>query len=129
VAMAWGFEAVDKLEYRMAPRNTSMRTISTQKDRTDEAVLRFYTAIKEQRPRKLTFRDHFTFRLMQASYARLETLSPTDYQYWKEQGWLEPDAIYFHQNVRPNWLFDQVGRLVGWMTGRQIDGALAQPAS
>jgi multimeric flavodoxin WrbA len=129
VALAWGFEAVDKLEYRMAPRNTSMRAISTQKDRTDEAVLRFYTAIKEKRPRRLTFRDHFTFRLMQASYARLETLSPTDYQYWKEQGWLEPDAIYFHQNVRPNWLFDQVGRLVGWMTGRQIDGALAQPAS
>ena len=106
-----------------------MRAISTQKDRTDEAVLRFYTAIKEKRPRRLTFRDHFTFRLMQASYARLKTLSPTDYQYWKEQGWLEPDAIYFHQNVRPNWLFDQVGRLVGWMTGRQIDSALAQPAS
>lgn len=24
------------------------------------------------------------------------------------------------------WLFDRVGRVVGWMTGRQIDSALAQ---
>ncbi|MEJ2211624.1 MAG: NAD(P)H-dependent oxidoreductase [Anaerolineae bacterium] len=126
VAMAWGFEVVDELNYRMAPRNTSMRTIASQKDRTDEAVDRFYTAIKERRPRRLTFRDHFTFRIMQASYARLETMSPTDYGYWKEKGWLEPDAVYFHDNVRPNWLFDRLTRFMGWMTGRQIDGAIAQ---
>ena len=126
VAMAWGFEVVDELNYRMAPRNTSMRAVGTQKDRTDETVDRFYTAIEERRPRRLTFRDHFTFRIMQASYARLETMSPTDYHYWKEKGWLEPDAIYFHDNVRPNWLFDRVTRFMGWMTGRQIDGAIAQ---
>jgi multimeric flavodoxin WrbA len=127
VAMAWGFETVDKLEYRMAPRNTTMRAISTQKDRTDEVLLKFYTAVKDRRPRRLTFRDHFTFRLMQASYARLEELSPTDYQYWQEQGWLEPDTLYFHENVKANWLYDRAARVVGWMTGRQIDSALAQP--
>jgi multimeric flavodoxin WrbA len=126
VAMAWGFEVVDELNYRMPPRNTSMRAIATQKDRTGEAVDRFYTAIKERRPRRLTFRDHFTFRIMQASYARLETMSPTDYRYWKEKGWLEPDVVYFHDNVRPNWLFDRLTRFMGWMTGRQIDGAIAQ---
>jgi hypothetical protein len=79
-------------------------------------------------PHKLTFRDHFTFRIMQASYARLETMSPTDYRYWQEQGWLEPDTVYFHDNVRPNWLFDRVTRVVGWMTGHQIDSALAGAA-
>ncbi len=129
VAAAWGFEVVDELGYRMAPRNTPMRTIATQKDRTDEAVLKFYTTIKERPPRKLTFRDHFTFRIMQASYARLETLSPTDYQYWKEQGWLEPETVYFHNNVKANWLFDQVTRVMGWLTGRQIDSALAESGS
>ena len=106
-----------------------MRAISAQKDRTDEAVSKFYTAIKEKPPRKLTFRDHFTFRIMQASYARLETMSPTDYQYWKEKGWLEPDAVYFHDNVRANWLFDRATRAMGWLTGRQIDNALAETAS
>jgi multimeric flavodoxin WrbA len=128
VAMAWGFEVVDGLEYRMAPRNTSMRAISTQKDRTDEVVAKFYTAIKEKPPRKLTFRDHFTFRIMQASYAKLETMSPRDYQYWREKGWLERETVYFHDNVKANWLFDRATRMVGWMTGRQIDSALAEPA-
>jgi hypothetical protein len=65
---------------------------------------------------------------MQASYARLETMSPTDYQYWKEKGWLEADTVYFHDNVRPNWLFDRATRVMGWMTGRQIDNALERPA-
>jgi multimeric flavodoxin WrbA len=128
VAMAWGFEVVDTLAYRMAPRNTSMRTIATQKDRTEQALEGFYRAIREKAPRKLTFRDHFTFRIMQASYARLETMSPTDYQYWKEKGWLEREAVYFHDNVRPNWLYDRVTRAIGWMTARQIDNALTQAA-
>ncbi|MGD8625377.1 MAG: hypothetical protein PVF47_08365 [Anaerolineae bacterium] len=66
------------------------------------------------------------FRLRQASYARLETMSPTDYQYWQGKGWLEKETVYFHDNVRPNWLFDRAARVVGWMTGRQIDRALAE---
>jgi multimeric flavodoxin WrbA len=126
VATAWGFEVVDELGYRMAPRNTTLRAIATDRDRTVEVVRRFYTAIKENPPRRLTFRDHFTFRIMQASYARLETMSPTDYQYWQVKGWLEPDTVYFHDNIRPNWLFDRAARFMGWMTGRQIDGALAE---
>ena len=105
-----------------------MRAIATQKDHTDEAVLKFYTTIKEKPPRKLTFCDHFTFRIMQASYARLETMSPTDYQYWREKGWLEPDTVYFHDNVQANWLFDRATRFMGWMTGRQIDKAVAETA-
>ena len=126
MAMAWGFEVVDELGYRMAPRNTPMQAISTARDRTDEAVTKFYAAIRDRAPRKLTFRDHVTFRLMQASYARLETMSPTDYAYWQGQGWLEKDAVYFHDNVRPNWLWDRAARVVGWMTGRQIDKVLAE---
>ena len=128
VAAAWGFEVVDELNYRMPPRNTPMRAIAAQKDCTDEVVRKFYTAIKEKRPRKLTFRDHLTFRIMQASYARLESMSPTDYRYWKEKGWLDPRAVYFHDNVRASWLFDRLTRFVGWLTGRQIDRALAEPA-
>jgi multimeric flavodoxin WrbA len=129
VARAWGFEVVDALGYRMAPRNTPMRAIAAQKDRTDEAVRRFYAAIKARAPRRLTFKDHFTFRIMQASYARLETMSPMDYRYWQERGWLEPGTVYFHDRVRANWMFDRAARAIGWLTGRQIDRAIAEPSS
>jgi len=126
MAVAWGFEVVDELGYRMAPKRTPMRAIASQEDRTDEAVRNFYTAINEQKPRKLTFKDHFTFRIMQASYARLESMSPTDYQYWKDKGWLEKDTVYFYNNVRANWFMDRVAAFIGWMSGRQIDNTLAE---
>ena len=126
VAYQWGFEVVDELGYRMVPKNTPMRIIARQKDNTDEAVARFYAAIKEKRPKRLTFKDCITFRLMQASYARLETMSPLDYRYWKEKGWLEPETVFFHDNVQANVVKDWVGRSVGWFTGTQIDRAMAQ---
>ena len=128
MARAWGFDVVGELGYRAAPRHTTLRTLAHDKDRTDEVVETFHAAIAEQRPTRLTFRDHLAFRLMQASYARLETMSPTDYGYWKEQGWLEGDAVYFHDNVRRSLIKDWLARGAGWMTGRQIDRALAESA-
>jgi hypothetical protein len=128
VACAWAFEVVDELSYRMAPRHPPMRAIADQKDCTDEVVHKFYTAIKEKPPRKLTFQDHFAFRIIQASYARLKTMSLTDYRYWKEKDWLESETVYFHRNVRTYWLFDRVARVIGRVTGRQIDTALARSA-
>ena len=126
IANGMGFDCVDQLGYLAAPRNTPLRTISTRKDRTDEVVRKFYRAIVEKRPRKLTLMDHLGFRLMQASYARLETMSPTDYKHWKEKGWLEKDARYFHDNVKQNVFMDLIARFIGWMTGRQIDKALTK---
>ena len=60
----------------------------------------------EKRPKKLGFVDHLGFRLMQASYARLEEMSPTDYQHWSERGWLDTKTRYFHDNVRRNGFLD-----------------------
>jgi len=127
-ATAWGFDVVDQLGYLAAPKNTPMRTIANRKDRSDEVVRKFYSAIKEKRPKKLTFRDHLGFRVMQASYARLETMSPTDYKHWKERGWLERDARYFYDNVRGNWFMDLIARSIVWTIGRQIDQAMAKDA-
>jgi hypothetical protein len=125
IAGGLGFDCVDQLGYLAAPKNTPLRTIATRKDRTDEVVERFYRAMVEQRPRVLSFTDHLGFRLMQAAYGRLETMSPTDYQYWKEKGWLEKETRYFHDNVRRNGFMDLIARFAGWMTGRQIDKAMA----
>ena len=126
VAGGWGFDVVDALGYVAAPKHTPLRTISRRKDRTDEVVRKFHTAIKEKKPRRLTFMDHLAFRIMQASYARLETMSPTDYTYWKGKGWLERDARYFYDHVRGNPFADLIASIAGWATGRQIDKAMAE---
>jgi multimeric flavodoxin WrbA len=128
VADGMGFDCVGQLGYLAAPKNTPLRTISARKDRTDEVLAKFHRAIVEKRPRRLTFTDHLGFRLMQASYARLETMSPTDYRHWKERGWLEKETRYFHDNVKRNLIMDLIASLIGWMMGRQIDKALAETA-
>jgi hypothetical protein len=55
-------------------------------------------------------------------------LRDTLYAYWKEKRWLEKDARYFHDNVRWNLFKDLVPRLTGWITGRQVDKAIAKVA-
>ena len=39
-----------------------------------------------------------------------------------------PTCNYYHDNVRGNLFKDWVARFVGWLTGRQIDKAMAKLA-
>jgi hypothetical protein len=41
---------------------------------------------------------------------------------------LDKDTHYYHNNVRGNLIKDQLARFVGWLTGRQIDKAMANMA-
>jgi len=118
-----GFQVVDKLGYTAAPKNTLLKVPPVRKDRTDDALARFYAAIAERKPARLRLMDHIGFRLMQAVYSRLETMSPTDYAYWTERGWLEPKRQYFVENVRRFPFGDALGRLAGFFMGKQMDKA------
>ena len=121
VATIWGFDLVGELGIMAPPKNTLYEVLGKQKDRTDEVVGRFYTAIKEKKPKILSLSDHITFRAMGAVYSRLETASPVDYRYWKEKGWFEKDARYFCENVRTNFFMDIVARLVALMVSRKMN--------
>jgi len=126
VATGWGFDCIGQLGYVAVPKHTPMRVLMPRKDRTDQVVERFYRAIANNAPRKLGFMDYLGFRLMQASYARLEAMSPVDYAYWRDKGWLDRGTRFFCDNVRWNPILDLPARLAGWMVGRQVDRALAK---
>jgi len=122
-AKVWGFDYVGGLAYAMAPRNTSMKVSAFKKDRTDAVVEEFYQAIRSQRPQRLSFSDLMMFQMMRAVYQKLETMSPYDYQYWKEKGWFEPKTKYFCENVKINPLKQAVVRFVTWIIKRQMEKA------
>jgi len=126
VAKTWGFDHVDELSYRAAPKQTPMKIPPMKKDRTDEVVRKFYYAIKEKKPKKLTLSDYLNFRLMQTVYKKLESMSPYDYKYWKEKGWFEKDAKYFCGNIKSNIFKDSIARLFAWIFRRQMDKAFAK---
>ncbi len=126
VAGSWGFEFVGQIGLIAPPKNAPYIKLFEKKDRTDEVVCKFHAAIKEKKPRKLALSDHIHFRAMQAIYSRMETISPTDYKYFKENGWLERDTRYFYDNVKGNVFKDLIARLMAWIMGRQINKAIAR---
>jgi hypothetical protein len=56
----------------------------------------------------------------------LETFSPADYRYWKEQGWLDEGAWYFTDHARGGFLKSIYPRFVAWLMGRGIDRQIAK---
>lgn len=126
VAVGWGFEFVDQIGLIAPPKNTPMQRLIEKKDRTEKVVCKFYRVIKEKKPRRLALSDYISFRLMRAIYSRMETMSPTDYKYFKEKGWLGKDVRYFYDNVKGNVFKDLIARLIAWVVGRQIDKAIAK---
>jgi multimeric flavodoxin WrbA len=121
VASGWGLEVTDALEYIAPPRNTPMKAMLQKKDRTRPAAEKFYRAMKEKKPRKLKFEDHFHYKAMREVYARLETMSPADYTYWKEKGWLKRDRIYFSDHIRYNPVHAWIVNIAAWFMARGID--------
>jgi len=126
-AGAWGFEYVGDLRYDDPPRGTSMPSLSREKDRTMEVARRLHRRMQLQPARRLTLNDHLMFHVMRAVYARMEICSPADYEYWRGQGWLEPEVRYFMDHARVGVLKGLYARLVAWMMGRSMDRRLGAP--
>ena len=121
VAKSWGFDYIDGLSYRAAPKNTPMKIPPLKKDRTDEVINKFYNAIKEKKPQKLTISDYLAFRLMQVVYNQMKTMSPYDYKYWSEKGWFKKDIKYFHENVKHSIFKDAFAKLFTVIFKRQME--------
>ena len=121
VLTTWGFNYVGGLTYRAAPKNTPMKIPPLKKDRTGDLTNKFYNAIKEKKPQKLTISDYLTFRLMQVVYKQMENMSPFDYKYWNEKGWFQKDKKYFCENVKHNIFKDAFARLFTLIFKRQME--------
>jgi hypothetical protein len=79
----------------------------------------FSSALLRTGQRSPGLRDVFHFYGMRPTFAELETISPADYQYWKNRGWLSPDAHWF-LDVRLNPLYRAVGKIIELVAKRQV---------
>lgn len=120
-AGAWGFRYLGDLRYVDVPRNTALVPLMKEKDRTDEMARRFHRAVTKKPPHKLIANDYLHFHPLRAVYGRMEQFSPTDYTYWKKQGWLEKGISYFTPHAEGNILKSLYPRFPAWMLGRNID--------
>jgi len=120
-AGSWGFEVVDKLGYFAPPKNTDIKAMMNREDRTDEASLKFYRAMREKKPRVLSKNDHIHFQTMRTIYKKLEKMSPADYQYFADNDWFNKEKKYFYDDVKTNFFHDKFARIISGLMLKQIE--------
>jgi multimeric flavodoxin WrbA len=123
VARIWGFEVAGKaglLTAEPVPRHV----IEANRKALAGAAGEFAAALRRGTRRSPGLSDVIIFRGQRAAFLQMETISPADYRYWKEKGWLDRDTKYF-TDVPVNPLFDAIGRTVEWFSARKMRNDLA----
>lgn len=115
VAGVWGFEVSCSVGLVTPPVPVS-KTHEQKNDRKlKEAAFEFYNSFQKKR-RSPRFKDILVFRAQKASFGKPGLSSPADYTYWKEKGWLSPEAKYY-VDVPVNPVYNTIG----WIFERIID--------
>jgi multimeric flavodoxin WrbA len=112
---SWGLYVVGQAGYKMgdwmAPDEMEARY---RKDavRVAEELVR---AVAERRFTRPSFLSLMVFKIQQRYWQRAEP-EGLDYEYWRAQGWIDPDREFYVPH-RANWLKVRLARLAGALLG------------
>ena len=81
----------------------------------DKAAGQFHRLLNDPRDPVPSFKEVAMFRGLRAWKPTLQNMFPRDYEYFKEQGWLQSDYFY---EVRLSPLKRALGAFVDWYAGR-----------
>lgn len=90
----------------------------------EKAAFTFYNALLKERCLP-GLKDTLIFHVQKASFGELGLSSPADYTYWKEKGWLSPEAKYY-VDVPVNPVYNAIGRISEKMLKRKMRKDLAE---
>lgn len=117
VAGMWGFE----VSYRVGiatPIPISPREEQKNNRKLEKAALEFYNEL-QKKGRSPEFWNVLAFHAQKASFGELEQISPADYVYWKEKGWLNPKTKYY-ADVPVNPVYNAIGCISEQILKRKI---------
>jgi len=118
VAGIWGFEVAGKAGL-VTPIPVPAHLAERNRKALQNAAHTFSAALKRTRRRSPGLRDVIIFHGQRAAFSQLMTLSPADYQYWKEKGWFDKKVNYFVP-VPVNPLYHAIGVLVEWIAAKKV---------
>lgn len=118
VAGLWGFEVAGKVGL-VTFEPVSPRQIEKNRKLIEKAAQKFASALKRPERKRPGLYDVFIFHAQRAAFRQLEKVSPADYHYWKEKGWLDRKTRYF-VDVPVNPVYRALGRVVEWLSTRQM---------
>ncbi|WMW25167.1 flavodoxin family protein [Methanolobus sediminis] len=113
VAGSWGFEISHKvgiITREPLPAETELEN----EKKLQAAANVFYSALLNKKRWTPGLKDLTMFRVQKAIFKNLADFSPADYNYWKEKGWLRPEAKYYTDvPINPfynavSWISEQI---------------------
>ena len=118
VARIWGFGIAGKTGI-VTPVPTPRHLIGKNKMAIARAAAEFAASLRRTGPESPGLYDVIVFHGQRGAFSQLEKVSPADYRYWKEKGWLERGTKYF-TNVPVNPVYHAIGTVVEWIAARQV---------
>jgi multimeric flavodoxin WrbA len=114
VACSWGFEVSHSVGLATPPLSFKGQQGQENDRKLKEAAFEFYNSFQKKR-RSPTLKDIVGFRGMRACFSELGLSYPADYAYWKEKGWLNPEAKYYvDMPINP------VYNAIGWISEQML---------
>jgi NAD(P)H-dependent FMN reductase len=124
VADVWGFEVSSRAGIVTPPGPISRKREQENDLKLEKAASLFYNSLEKKR-RPPGLKDIFVFRAQKASFGELGQSSPADYTYWKEKGWLNPEAKYY-VDVPVNPVYNAIGWISEKVLRRKMRKELAK---
>jgi len=118
VARIWGFEVAGKAGTVTAEPLSRRQTEQNRKE-IARAAKEFAAALNRPARRSPGLMDVLIFHGQRAAFSQLMGVSPADFRYWKEKGWLDSGVKYF-VDVPVNPVYHAIGTVTGWLSARQI---------
>jgi multimeric flavodoxin WrbA len=123
VARVWGFEVAGTVGIVTAAPVPQYR-IDENRNAIARAAGKLAAALLRGSRKSPGLMDVVLFHGQRAAFSQLEEVSPADYRYWKEKGWLDRGTKYF-VDVPVNPLYNIIGVIVEWFSARGVKKDLA----
>ncbi|AKB13521.1 Multimeric flavodoxin WrbA [Methanosarcina thermophila] len=124
VAGIWGFEVSQSIGLITPPGMISKKQEQENNRKLEKAALEYYNSFQKKR-RSPGLKDVLIFRAQKASFGKPGYTGSADYAYWKEKGWLNPEAKYY-VDVPVNPVYNAIGWISEQMIRRKMEKEIAE---
>jgi multimeric flavodoxin WrbA len=114
----WGFHIVGQAGFKMGALMAQEEAESRFEEETAQVANAMFDAISRERFLQPSFLSLMTFKIQQRAWQH-EPPGSMDYQYWKNQGWFDPDRTFYIEH-RASRVKVALARLAGAVVARFV---------
>ena len=113
----WGFHVVGQSGFKMGALMKREETQACFDSQAAQAARQLFLAIYQGSYRQPAFFSLMVFKMQQMAWQGKANQDTLDYQYWKREGWLDPQRTFYIPQ-KAGWLKVALARLAGVLIGK-----------